>query len=183
MPALPCSNIAWLIEHGYQYLVVSREGHAKDPRDQEVRWWFEKLNTTASPFTANRCRNRRNPALLPLELKAKKTGHPQPLPHSFGRGARPAQCGLDKKVPQKLREILERIGRLREKTAASRRLQYWSHCRCRQNNAIRIEWKREFQSDQKDQHCGVYCLRTNIPDCQKSNCGQPIQCWRDRSHF
>jgi len=29
------SNIAWLSEHGYQYLVVSREGHAKDPRDQE----------------------------------------------------------------------------------------------------------------------------------------------------
>ncbi|MGZ8944497.1 MAG: hypothetical protein ACXW1W_03615, partial [Methylococcaceae bacterium] len=29
------ANIAWLIEHGYQYLVVSRGRHAKDPRDQD----------------------------------------------------------------------------------------------------------------------------------------------------
>src|SRR5665647_1567048 len=29
------ANIAWLIEHGYQYLVVSRERPAKDPRDQD----------------------------------------------------------------------------------------------------------------------------------------------------
>jgi transposase len=32
------------------------------------------------------------------------------------------------------------------------------------NNATAIEWKREPQSDKKDQHCGVYCLRTNIKD-------------------
>ncbi len=32
------------------------------------------------------------------------------------------------------------------------------------NNAIRIDWQRESQRAQKDQHCGVYCLRTNIPD-------------------
>jgi transposase len=32
------------------------------------------------------------------------------------------------------------------------------------NNAIRLDWQRESQSAQKAQHCGVYCLRTNIPD-------------------
>jgi hypothetical protein len=32
------------------------------------------------------------------------------------------------------------------------------------HNAIRIDWQREPKSAQKDQHCGVYCLRTNIPD-------------------
>ncbi len=32
------------------------------------------------------------------------------------------------------------------------------------NNALRIEWQREPQSQQKDQHCGVYCLRTNTTD-------------------
>ena len=30
------------------------------------------------------------------------------------------------------------------------------------NNAIRIEWQREPKIEQKDQHCGVYCIRTNI---------------------
>jgi hypothetical protein len=32
------------------------------------------------------------------------------------------------------------------------------------NNTIRLDWQRESQSAQKAQHCGVYCLRTNIPD-------------------
>ena len=34
----------------------------------------------------------------------------------------------------------------------------------KKNKATSIEWKRKPESDQKDQHCGVYCLRTNIPD-------------------
>ena len=35
-----------------------------------------------------------------------------------------------------------------------------------------IEWKREPQSEQKDQQCGVYCLRTNIKDWSEQ------QLWR-----
>ena len=74
--------------------------------------------------------------------------------------------GLDKKGTTKnYAKILERIGRLREKN--SRVAQDYSIeviADADKNNAIRIEWKRELQSDQKDQHCGVYCLRTNIPD-------------------
>ena len=75
-------------------------------------------------------------------------------------------AGLDKKGTLKnVAKIHERIGRLREKN--SRVAQ--DYCieviaDDEKNNAIRIEWQRQLRSDQKDQHCGVYCLRTNIPD-------------------
>jgi hypothetical protein len=35
----------------------------------------------------------------------------------------------------------------------------------------RIDWQRESQSAQKDQHCGVYCLRTSIPDWSEEQLG------------
>ena len=62
-------------------------------------------------------------------------------------------------------KILERIGRLREKNsrvAQDYRIEVIADDE--KNNAIRIEWKHESKSEQKDQHCGVYCLRTNIKD-------------------
>ena len=75
-------------------------------------------------------------------------------------------AGLDKKGTVKnYVKILERIGRLREKNsrvASDYRIEVTADAD--KNNAIRIEWQRESQSDQKDQHCGVYCLRTNIKD-------------------
>ena len=62
-------------------------------------------------------------------------------------------------------KILERIGRLREKNsrvAQDYRIEVIAYAD--KNNAIRIKWRREPQSEQKDQHCGIYCLRTNIPN-------------------
>jgi len=101
------------------------------------------------------------------ELKAKKE---QAIRNRFHirleEGLDKLNAGLDKKGTTKnYAKILERIGPLREKN--SRVAQDYSMKSLpmpTKNNAIRIEWKREFQSDQKDQHCGVYCLRTNIPD-------------------
>jgi len=121
------SNIAWLIEHGYQYLVVSREGHAKDPRDQESAVMVRKLNTQRRRLPRNRCRNRRNPALLPLRTKSQKE---QAIRNRFHvrleEGLDQLNAGLDKKGTTKnYAKILERIGRLRGKKQPRRaRLQY-----------------------------------------------------------
>ena len=74
--------------------------------------------------------------------------------------------GLGKKGTIKnVAKIHERIGRLREKNsrvAQDYRIEVIADDK--KNNAIRIDWQRESKSTQKDQHCGVYCLRTNIPD-------------------
>ena len=75
-------------------------------------------------------------------------------------------AGLGKKGTIKnVAKILERIGRLREKNsrvAQDYRIDVIADDK--KDNAIRIDWQREPQSAQKDQHCGVYCLRTNIKD-------------------
>jgi hypothetical protein len=91
---------------------------------------------------------------------------------SPGRSTQQTQCRFgQKRHDQKLREntcgepveLLERIGRLREKNSrVSPDYRIEVKADDEKNNAIRIEWQRELQSQQKDQHCGVYCLRTNI---------------------
>jgi transposase len=162
------SNIAWLIEHGYQYLVVSREGHAKDPRDQESVVMVRKTeHNSVAVYREINAETGETRLYCHSELKAKKE---QAIRNRFHvrleEGLDKLNAGLDKKGTTKnYAKILERIGRLREKN--SRVAQDYSIeviADADKNNAIRIEWKREFQSDQKDQHCGVYCLRTNIPD-------------------
>ncbi|MDD5319136.1 MAG: hypothetical protein PHD43_00720 [Methylococcales bacterium] len=76
------------------------------------------------------------------------------------------KIGLDKKDTIKnYSKILERIDRPREKNsrvAQDYRIEVTADAN--KNNAIRLDWQRESQSDQKNQFCGVYCLRTNIPD-------------------
>jgi len=164
MPALPVQQ--YRLVNRARYSTCGQSGrHAKDPRDQESAVMVRKLNTTASPFTAKSMRKPEKPALLPLRTKSqKRTGHPQPLPRSFEEGSTSSMRLGQKGTTKNYAKILERIGRLREKTAASLKTTVLKLLRCDKNNAIRIEWKREVQSDQKDQHCGVYCLRTNIPD-------------------
>ena len=161
-------NIAWLIERDYLYLVVSREKHKKNPREQEnpilVRE-TERSNVcvysevdTVTAETRLYCHS---------EQKAKKE---QAIRNRFHVRLEEAlnklHEGLSKKgTIKKYTKILERIGRLREKNsrvAQDYRINVIADEE--KNNAIRIEWQREPQSEQKDKHCGVYCLRTNIPD-------------------
>jgi hypothetical protein len=60
-------------------------------------------------------------------------------------------------------KILERIGRLREKnTRVAQDYRIEVIADDEKNSAIRIEYGSV--NPQKDQHCGVYCLRTNIKD-------------------
>jgi transposase len=161
-------NIAWLIERGYHYLVVSRERHVIDPRSQESAVLVRE--TERSKVTVYReidAETKETRLYCHSDQKAKKE---QAIRNRFHVHLEEAldklNTGLDKKGTIKsYAKILERIGRLREKNS---RVAQDYHIEViaddEKNNAIRIEWKREQQSEQKDQHCGVYCLRTNIPD-------------------
>ena len=162
------ANIAWLIEHGYQYLVVSRERHAKDPRDQDSAIMVRKTgHNSVAVYREIDAETGETRLYCHSELKAKKE---QGIRNRFHVRLEEAlaklNAGLDKKGTVKnYVKILERIGRLREKNsrvASDYRIEVTADAD--KNNAIRIEWQRESQSDQKDQHCGVYCLRTNIKD-------------------
>jgi hypothetical protein len=164
-------NIAWLSAHGYLYLVVSRERDVQDPRDQDnavlVR---ETGQSKVSVYRTIDAETGETRLYCHSDQKAKKE---QAIRNRFHvrleEGLDKLQAGLDKKGSLKnYAKILERIGRLREKNsrvAQDYRIEVIADDE--KNNAIRIEWKREPKSEQKDQHCGVYCLRTTIKDCSE----------------
>jgi len=161
-------NIAWLTERGYLYLAVSRERHVKEPRGQESAVLVR--DTERSKVIVYReidAETRETRLYCHSDQKAKKE---QAIRNRFHVRLEEAldklNSGLDKKGTIKTYpKVLERIGRLREKNSrVSQDYRIEVIADGEKNNAIRIEWTREPQSEQKDLHCGVYCLRTNIPD-------------------
>ena len=161
-------NIAWLSEQGYLYLVVSRERDVQDPRDQDHAILVRDSGpNTVIVFRTIDAETKETRLYCYSDQKAKKE---QAIRSRFHVRLEEAldklNAGLDKKgTLKKVAKIHERIGRLREKNsrvAQDYRIEVIADDE--KNNAIRIDWQREPKRAQKDQHCGVYCLRTNIPD-------------------
>jgi transposase len=161
-------NIAWLIERGYQYLVVSRERTLKDPRDQETAVIVRQTqHNSVAVYREIDAETGETRLYCHSELKAKKE---QGIRNRFHVRLEASldklQAGLGKKDTTKnYAKILERIGRLREQhSRVASDYEIVVLADDEKNNATAIEWKCKPQSDQKDQDCGVYCLRTNIKD-------------------
>jgi transposase len=161
-------NIAWLIERGYQYLVVSRERTLKDPRDQETAVIVRQTqHNSVAVYREIDAETGETRLYCHSELKAKKE---QGIRNRFHVRLEASldklQAGLGKKGTTKnYAKILERIGRLREQhSRVASDYEIVVLADDEKNNATAIEWKCKPQSDQKDQDCGVYCLRTNIKD-------------------
>ena len=161
-------NIAWLTERDYHYLVVSRERTVKNPRDQDSAVMVrETEHSKVCVYSETDEETKETRLYCHSELKAKKE---QSIRNRFHLRMEEAldklDDGLNKKgTVKKYSKILERIGRLREKNRrVSQDYRIEVIADDEKKNAIRIEWQREPQSEQKDQHCGVYCLRTNIPN-------------------
>ena len=161
-------NIAWLTERDYHYLVVSRERTVKNPRDQDSAVMVrETEHSKVCVYSETDEETKETRLYCHSELKAKKE---QSIRNRFHVRMEEAldklHNGLSKKgTVKKYSKILERIGRLREKNRrVSQDYRIEVIADDEKKNAIRIEWQREPQSEQKDQHCGVYCLRTNIPN-------------------
>jgi len=159
-------NIAWITEHGYLYLAVSRERHAQDPRDQDEAVLIREAGQgKVTVYRAIDAETGETRLYCYSDQKAKKE---QAIRNRFHVRLEEAldklNAGLDKKGTLKnYAKILERIGRLREKNsrvASGYRIEVIADDE--KNNATGIEWQRQPQSEQKDQHGGVYCLRTNI---------------------
>jgi len=161
-------NIAWLTERDYHYLVVSRERTVKNPRDQDSAVMVrETEHSKVCVYSETDEETKETRLYCHSEQKAKKE---QSIRNRFHVRMEEAlsklDAGLNKKnTVKKYTKILERIGRMREKNRrVSQDYRIEVIADDKKKNAIRIEWQRELKSEQKDQHCGVYCLRTNIPD-------------------
>ncbi|MCK5478967.1 MAG: IS1634 family transposase [Methylococcales bacterium] len=161
-------NIVWLTERGYLYLVVSRERAVKNPRDlDDAVMVRETEHSQVCVYSETDAETKETRLYCHSEQKQKKE---QGIRNRFHVRMEEAlnklDAGLNKKgTVKKYTKILERIGRLREKNRrVSQDYRIEVMADEEQKNAIRIEWELQPQSAQKDQHCGVYCLRTNIPD-------------------
>jgi len=157
-------NIAWLVENGYRYLVVSRRRHREfDPdhaelikEDAEVRIRAQRCINAETGEVELYCHSsqRENKERGIAELFAKR----------FEAALAKLAEGLHKKgAVKRYDKVLERLGRLRQKYA--RAAQFYEVSVAQDpasGKATAITWQRT--TPITETLPGVYCLRTNEQD-------------------
>ena len=159
-------NLRWLREHGYHYLVVSRErarqfeaetaipietaaGHTvqiqrvDDPEQQEVRLY---------------CHSE--------QREQKEQAIDQRFCTRFETGLQKIAEGLTKpRAEKRLAKLQERIGRLKEKShGVSQHYTIELIPDAEGDKAIALHWTKQIQPGSRLSHPGVYCLRSNQTD-------------------
>ena len=161
-------NIAWLAEHDYRYIVVSRERQVKDPREQDGALLIR--DTERSQVRVYRDTDPDSGEIRLYCHSEQKAQKEHAIRNRFHERLEVAlaqlQAGLNRKGTVKnYVKILERIGRLREKNSrVAQDYQIDVTPDEQHKNAVAITWQRQAPSADKDRHCGVYCLRSNLPD-------------------
>jgi transposase len=159
-------NIQYLIEQGYQYIVVSRKHKRhfdedksiliKDIPGQTVK--VQKVIVEETGEVELYCHS---------QLREKKE---QAIQDNFSKKYEAAleklHKGLSKKGALKqYSKIVERLGRLKEKYArAAQHYEVTLIADDKKDKAISISWKRVEKANSQATHPGVYCLRTNLTD-------------------
>ena len=169
-------NIAWLVEHDYQYLVVSRERQLKDPREQDSALLIR--DTARSQVRVYRDIDPESGETRLYCHSEQKAQKEQAIRNRFHGRLEAAltqlQAGLNQKGTVKnYVKVLERVGRLREKhSRVAQDYQIDVTPDEQHKNAVTLTWQRLAPSAEKDRHCGVYCLRSNISDWSEARLWQ-----------
>lgn len=169
-------NIAWLVEHDYQYLVVSRERQLKDPREQDSALLLR--DTARSQVRVYRDIDPESGETRLYCHSEQKAQKEQAIRNRFHGRLEAAltqlQAGLNQKGTVKnYVKVLERVGRLREKhSRVAQDYQIDVTPDEQHKNAVTLTWQRLAPSAEKDRHCGVYCLRSNISDWSEARLWQ-----------
>ena len=154
-------NIAWLVDNGYRYIVVSRRRHRQFDEDRAV--WIK--NDGEQRIRAQRIDN---PTTGEVELychssqrEKKEKGIQELFAKRFEGTLEKLAAGLHKKgTVKRYDKVMERIGRLKQRYARAAR--YYDITVDQDPNtgkASAIHCKRNQTID--DTLPGVYCLRTN----------------------
>ena len=155
-------NIAWLTEHDYKYLVISRKRNQKIPENIEGVIVKEDANNKVTTYLVNNTDSQETELSCHSEaMESKSTDLMDKFKKRFNDALTIMKNELSKKGgTKKYSKICERIGRLKEK-----------HSKVAQHyvvEAIANETK-EFASDITWEHqpkesgksAGIYCIRTN----------------------
>lgn len=156
-------NIAWLVQHQYRYLVVSREQHRQFDESCAV----ETTNASKEKIKIQRVINDEgNEVRLYChseQRQAKEAAISELFVKRFETGLAKLAASLTKPHGEKKRDLLqERIGRLKEKShGIARHYKIDMTLDESKEKVIALTWERVPVEGTQLTHPGVYCLRTN----------------------
>ena len=158
-------NIAWLREHDYRYLVVSR----KRKRQFEAEASVLVKETSSGQVRVQRIVNEAGEVELychSVAREAKEQAMQDRAGERFEEALRSLHEGLARKgTVKKYGKIMERIGRLKQKYArAAQHYHIEVDTDPAGDNAIAIRWRRQEKPQSQATHPGVYTLRTDLVD-------------------
>ncbi len=157
-------NINYLVENGYEYIVVSRK---KDKQFDESKSTPVKLNNKEEVIVkAQKVINENGEVELFVHSKpreAKEDAMQKRVQDIFVESLQYLKDGLTlKRRAKNYEKIIERVGRLKEKYSSI--AQYYNITMTKEEdgeNAKSIEWNEKKSLDKKSSINGVYCLRSN----------------------
>jgi len=157
------ANIAWLIEHHYRYLVVSRERNRHFEKDQSVAVSTASEQTVHIQRVVSEDGSEVRLYCHSEERQEKETAMTRRFIEKFEGGLAKLAAGLEKPRGEKKRDkLLQRIGRIQEQSHG-----IGQHYRITLTpeelsaNVTGLTWERVPVSGSQLTHPGVYCLRTN----------------------
>ena len=176
-------NIAWLVQHQYRYLVVSREQHRQFDESCAV----ETTNASKEKIKIQRVINDEgNEVRLYChseQRQAKEAAISELFVKRFETGLAKLAASLTKPHGEKKRDLLqERIGRLKAKShGIARHYKIDMTLDESKEKVIALTWERVPVEGTQLTHPGVYCLRTNPSSAVKKRQSCDIRYLRLRS--
>ena len=157
-------NINYLVENGYEYIVVSRK---KNKQFDESKSTPVKLDSKKEVIVkAQKVINEDGEVELFIHSKARESKENAMLKrvqNLFLESLQYLKDGLTlKRRTKNYEKVIERIGRIKEKYSAI--AQYYNISVTKDSNsknAINIKWSEKKSLDNKSSINGVYCLRSN----------------------
>jgi transposase len=160
------ANLIWLREHGYRYLVVSRER----ARQFEAETAIPIETATGATVHIQRVDDSNNKEVrlycYSKQREQKEQGINQRFCERFEAGLKNIADGLSKPhTDKRLDKLHERIGRLKEKSKGiGQHYAIELLPDASGNKAVELRWTKQPLAGTRLTHAGVYCLRSNQTD-------------------
>jgi transposase len=157
------ANIAWLIEHHYRYLVVSREKGRQFDAGQATETTTASEETIRIQRVLSEDGSEVRLYCHSEKRQEKETSMTKRFTERFEQGLTKLAAGLDKPRGNKNRDkLLEKIGRLKEKShGIGQHYTITVSCDEAGTKAIALTWEKTPVDGTQLTHPGVYCLRSN----------------------
>jgi transposase len=159
-------NIAWLVKHGYRYVVVSRERQRHFDPDKAVELITASNQTIRLQREINEDATEVRLYCHSQERQAKENAMTKQFAERFEQGLSKLVEGLSKPRSEKRYEkIQQRIGSLKAKShGVSQHYQIDVATDADGKKVTGITWRQEPLTGSMWTHPGVYCLRSNEVD-------------------